>query len=192
MLGAATPDEFRLFFPRTFLDDSVKNDFKKYTEQIDLPYADLTDYINASIISTTLIGLKDPGNIEQEYDKGRTKSYKGSLPVDEGSPKDFEVTFMLKEALMNWMILRKQLEVYLEWSRPLNKNFLPPVYCHVLDEEDRVIYEIEYNEIRFKSISDITLNVQDNGIISKQFSAGFTYNRRFFKYHQNEFYNNGS
>jgi len=185
MFGDVSPDEFRFFFPKSFIDDSVKEEFKNFMTAMELPYSDLTDFINASVIGWTLGGLKDDHDITQSFDRGRTKSYKGSKPIEEGIPKDLEVMLKLKEACMNWFIMRRQLEEYLGWDRPVDKNFLPPVYLQMLDEEDRIILEVTYTYVRFVSISDISLSVQENGIVSKEFTIGLTYNKIEFKYYQN-------
>ena len=142
MFGDATPDSHRFFFPRNWLDEEVKQQFSKYMDAMELPYSDLTDFINSGYVSTSLSGLKDDSNIKQEFDFGREKSFKGSKPVEEYISKDIDVTMKLKESNINWFILRMQLVAYLNWKRPTSKNFMPPVYLQMLDEEDRILFEI--------------------------------------------------
>lgn len=186
MFGHSTPDEFRFYFPKGFLDDSVRKKFKNYAVAVELPYADMIDYINASVVDFDMSGLKDSSSVKQNFDKGREKSFKGSRPVEEGIAKELEVTCKLGEACINWFMLREQLASYLAWDRSPEKNFLPPVYLQMLDEEDRIILEVVMTYVRFTFITDIKLSVQDNGIISKDFTVGLTYNKIEYKYNMDK------
>lgn len=165
------------------MDESVKAKFKDYARAVELPYSDMIDYINASVIDFTLSGLKDTTDSRQSYDHGREKIFKGSKPVEEGISKDLEITCKLGEACMNWFMMREQLAAYLDWNRPTEKNFLPPVYLQMFDEEDRIILEVVMSYVRFVYITDIKLSVQDNGIVSKDFTIGLTYNKIEYKYY---------
>ena len=188
MFGSSTPDEFRFFFPRSFIDQSVKDLFNNFMKAMDLPWTDLTDYINSGVVTWDLGGLKDNSDVRQTFDQGRYKLHRGSLPVEEYISKDLTVSMKLMEGGMNWFIMRKQLEEYLKWTRPLEQNFLPPVYLQMMDEEDRIAIQVTYTYIRLVSISDITLSVQDNGIISKEFTVGMTYNEIDFDYPLSKLY----
>ncbi len=188
MYGDATPDGFRFYFPKSFIDDSVKEMFKGYNQAMELPFDDIVDYINSTIIGVDIPGLKDDGSGSQSYEQGRTKQYKGSLPPEEGISKSISVTFKTKESRINWFIMYMQMREFLNWNRPPEKNFLPSVFYQELDEEDRIILEVIFSNIRIVSISDMNASVQDNGIVSKDFTVTLKYLKIAFKFHQNDIY----
>ncbi len=53
---------------------------------------------------------------------------------------------------------------------------MPPIHLFILTEDDDILCDIIFKEIRWQKISAIRLSKQDNGIGAKEFDITLAYN----------------
>lgn len=178
MIGNPIYSSFRFYLPRGFIYDSVRSDIKTWYKATDLPYKDITDYLNGTIINAKIPGLVDQGTREQTKDGGKTSSYPSGLLLKSQIDKQLVVTFKLKNNYLNWIILYRQ---FLDWFERRDKAeegnvFLPNVYMHFFDEEDNIIIEMIFKEVQIRQLADLDFRKQDNGIIARDFDLTLAFN----------------
>lgn len=167
-------NSFKLYIPPNWFYEDVVKDVWLALRQMDLPYDSVEAYMNSTIINGMLPGLKDDGSGEQVHSFGKTKKFKGSLRPEESVTKTFNVSFKLKDNFLNWIIFYKQMLSYLDHKN--EKQFMQPIFMHILDDYGNVIITLVYHEIRLLEVPPLDFRKQDRGILTKEFQIQFGFN----------------
>lgn len=174
-------NSFRFYLPNSFIYDGVREKFDSYFKAVSLPYHDIVDYLNSTIINARLPGLSDPGTRPQvqqfskEEGSGRTRTFTTALQTKESLTKEITISFLLKNSYLNWLICYSQFVAHLDREEKL-MTFLPNVFLQIFDDNDNIIIELIYKEISIKSISDVDFRKQDIGVITREFTMVLAFN----------------
>lgn len=177
MLANPILSSFRIRLPKSFISEEVRTETSEYLKNLSLPYPDVSDYLNDSIIAGRVPGLSDPGTQQQTYNHGQTKTFTSGLAVESLIDKELVISFRM--LYINWMILYKEMFHRLLRSRKssnADKVFSPDIYLQLFDDEDRMIMEIVYREIQFRRLDDMDFKKQENGLISRTFDMTLGFN----------------
>ncbi len=175
MISDPIQSNFRTFFMKGFIYEEVYDDIFPLFQQLDMPYESIEAYLNSTIMNTRIPGLKDEGT-EKQTNRGKFRTYKGSMIPQEMVDKTLTLTFKLKGSFLNWIIFYKQTLKFLDSSAGSDRVFLPPIYTHILDDNGNAIIELQYNQIRITDLPDLDLKKSDNGIVSREFDITFAWN----------------
>lgn len=175
MISSPIYGSFRIYLPKDFLSPEVRKKFQGFYDMASLPYNDMIDFLNHSISNARLPGIRDSGSPKQtEAVTQRSRTYSSSMPSKDGQTKEFSVTFKLKGNYLNWIMLRAQMEYYLDNKDA--KPFLPNIHLQIFDENDNIIMTMIHKNIQMREISDINFNKKNSGIGAKEFDVKFAYN----------------
>jgi len=166
---------FSVIIPRNFFYQEVLDRFKPLYNG-GLPYENLVDYVNASIINAKIPGFSDDGSTEQTYSNAKSRTNSGVIPLEGSETKELEITFKHYSSFLNYFLLREQMLVHVQKRRINRKSYLPNIQLAILNEFGSVVLWLDFSDIRFKSIDEILFSKQDNTIAAKEFSVVFAYN----------------
>lgn len=166
---------FRFYFPKSFIFDPVREKFDKYFRAINLPYRDIVDYLNSTVINAKLPGIRDNGTRPQTHSQGRTRTFPTALQTKELLIKEVSISFQLKNSYLNWLILYSQFVAHMDRVEK-TKVFLPDVNLQIFDDEDNILIELIYKEVQIRSISDIDFRKQDVGLVTREFEMVLAFN----------------
>lgn len=168
MLSLPSFTSFRFYFPRSWFSKEINDRYIGVIRDNFLPFESISDYINQTITNAVIPGIVDQGSMQQFNRVGNSLQYKGSLPNSEMKDREITLTMTLKGSYMNWVIMSVQMAEYLSWENKDN-NFMPDVFCQILDHDDNVIIELVYKAVRLISISSVDLTTMENSIVNRNF-----------------------
>jgi len=174
MISSPNYTAFRFFFPANWFSEEINQRYINVIRDNILPFESITSYINSTITNAVIPGIVDQGSVPQYNRVGNSLTYKGSLPQSEMKDREITLTMALKGSYMNWVIMYVQLMEYLSWENR-DTNFMPNVFCQILDHDDNVIIEMRYDCVRLVSISSVELSTMENGIVNKNFDFKLGY-----------------
>jgi len=174
MISLVNFTSFRFYFPRSWFSKSINDRYIGVLRDNIVPYESIADYINSTITNAVIPGIVDQGSAPQYNRIGNSLVYKGSLAQTEMIDREIVLTMTLKGSYMNWVIMYLQMMEYLSWENR-DQNFMPDVFCQILDYDDNVIIELIYKQVRLASISSVDLATSENGIVNKNFDFKLGY-----------------
>lgn len=166
---------FILTFPKNFLYPKLQERYKTYLKRLPLPYDSVTDYLNASVQSTTFPGASI-GVVEQRLYEDPVK-WKDGLSARASFNKEFTVEFKSYEGYINYWMMFDLLMTYSDYDT--KDPFLPSVTLSFLDQTGFELIVYEFQQVIMTDISDLQLNFTSNAADFQSFSCTFTYN--YFK-----------
>lgn len=178
MLSGPIHSNFRFYFPADYFYPKVLEQFIPIYRNSALPYTSIPDFVNDTIINAFMPGLSDPGTKPQVHHQGNFRTFRSGLKSEESISKEFDVTFKLSNNYLNWLIMRENSIEYLKFKSRAegDETFHPDMMLHVLDDNDNIIMQLIYKDVRFIELSGIEFNKQRNGIGSKEFTMKFAFN----------------
>lgn len=175
--------KFNTYLPNGFFLPKTSNKWNKVIASLNLlPFRDINDFVNQGIISTKINGLQDDGTEKQimpKFDSGqritnRTKTYQGSIDLQENLEKTISLTFKLRTSMMNWFILYENIIEYREdKSSPV---YLPDVHSQIMNYNDDIICSIIYKNIRPVELTPLEFGSSDSSIFSRDYTLTLSYN----------------
>ena len=166
---------FRL--SKGFIYPEVENAFNPLIK--DMLNISLLEYMNSTISNTMIPGFTNESVTQFDPAKKNTKDFPTSLSSRYDRDKTISLTFKLKTNFLNWFILKKQNEVFIDQRHKLpnqDKVFLPPVFLDILDRFGNSIISVQYSQIFMESLDPLNFSQGDNGIGSKTFDMKLKYN----------------
>lgn len=178
---------FLFNFPKGWIYPEIAEKYQTFFDRLPIPYRDATDFINYSVqsISWPAIEIDTPtqvttktrrdvmgGNIQNQPSD---RTFKSGFDMALSAPKDFTVTFKTTEGFLNYWIMAEQLEQYISYSKQ-DQPFLPSVQLQILDHYGYLVMTRVYQNIIFKSISELDLSYSTNLPEYRTFSCGFMHN----------------
>lgn len=184
MLSTARNNQFRFNLPRNFFYDSVRAAHHEYFQRLPLPYEDLSDFINSTIVSVDFPSITDSSDHIQVGNKGKERQFKSAKHVAEQTDKELTIGFKLKEGFYNWVVLYDQMIAFLNRNNP--EEYQPDVYLQILDSENYIISQIIFKEVRMTEVEGLKFDSSDNGIEAKDFSIKLAFNYFSFSIETNK------
>lgn len=166
---------FRL--SKGFIYENVENSFNPLIK--DMLNISLLEYLNSTIKDTMIPGFTNESVSQFDPSTRNTKDFPTSLSSRYDRDKTIDLTFSLKTNFLNWFILKKQNEEYIDHrEKAANKDkvFLPSVFLDILDRFGNSIISVQYSQIFMVSLDPLKFSQGDNGIGSKTFSLKLKYN----------------
>jgi hypothetical protein len=158
-------------FPKNFLYPKIQDRYRTYLKRLPLPYADVTDYLNASIQSVTFPG-GSMDIVEQNLYEDPVK-WKGGMSARYFT-KEFSVTFKSYEGYINYWMMFDLFQEYLNYDN--DREFLPNVTLSFLDHSGFELIVFEFKQILMVEIGDLQLNFTSNAAEFQSFDCKFMYN----------------
>lgn len=180
--GFPTLKDFNLFFSEDFIQPEVKEEFKVMYEDIAVGGMKMIDFLNTTVVGTTLLGYNLPVTKEQIIRKGDSRTYQGSLNRNRTKEKYLNVTFSLRENMLNYMILYRNIEIFNEKLRTKVSEggsddiFFPPIFIFIHSNDGNLMFVWEYQEIQLPEIPNLDLRKDDRGGNNKDFTVKIQYN----------------
>lgn len=165
---------FILTFPKNFLYPRIQDRYRTYLKRLPLPYDSVTDYLNASIQSTSFPGASI-GIVEQRLYEDPVK-WKDGLS-GRFFKREFSVEFKSYEGYINYWMMFDLLQEYANYDN--KEPYLPNITLSFLDQSGFELIVYEYQKVIMTDISDLQLNFTSNAADFQSFSCSFTYN--YFK-----------
>lgn len=189
MIQPSSSSDFILIISSNFFYKEVKEKFNGIFEQKNWLFESMSDFINATIISTSFTGLKF-NSIEQRSNKNNQKRfYRSGMPSSENMKNKFTVRFRMTSGFLNYFILLEQLMQYndsenvtADQSNTGNDAFLNPITLMILGEDGEILFERIHSQIVMESIDDLTLNKESIGVKDLEFTVVFSYSNFDIKY----------
>lgn len=180
--------EFRL--PDDFLYQSIIDKYNDFFKIIPNNYYNISEYINHGITSITFPGFSGGLNNVQQRSNSRSIEFQDGQRPTEAINKKFTVTFRAFENYLNYWILFEQLFLYREFPMKLNQNPKTLVdkkrkndsyisrefLIHYNDDDGNYVMTQKLMDIKFDSISDISMSYNDISNNVKTFTCGFSFN----------------
>lgn len=163
---------FLFNLPLDIVESYLDVQFEKLMEKNFIPYESVVDYINSTIKEITFPGASYEFK-EQHLKYGKIVSWKDSKNVLDTFTNELDITFRSVDSHLNYFIL---LQVLTEFYLNVPKHQVPGLYLHILDKDGALIYTIIFEEVLFKSISEIRLAYQNYDVAEKTFTVSFRYN----------------
>lgn len=186
MISNPIYDNFHVALSRNFLSTvpEIEKSFGKYYAKFDFQYASLIDYMNSTIMSANLNGLKistntqtNSGAASPRLEQGTKKVYGTGLSARSNVDKKITIEFKILNNYFGYFLMRK-LFVYFNNRHNNNPNwFLPEINMGLIDDYGNVIFTNTYDDIVFESISEMTWKKNDVAVQYKSFTCSFIYNR---------------
>lgn len=178
MIANALKSSFRTFFPKNFLYQEVKDNFKPITDCDDFMFESLEDYLNCTLVNGILPGMDDPGSDSQVQGRGTLERTTGSsLSPQRAVEKTFNLNFQLKEGFLNWAVLFMQLHFFMDRGLVTRKEpYMGDIFGHILDERDNILLEVIFKEARISSIPSVNFEKSDTGLDTETFTVKCSYN----------------
>jgi len=162
----------------------IEASFGKYYERFDFQYASLIDYLNSTIINSTLHGLKigvneqsNNGLASPRLEQGTRKTYATGLSARAKTDKRIAIEFKIMNNYFGYFLLRK---LFVHFNNRHNNNpnwFLPEINMGLIDDYGNIIFQNTYEDIVFESISEMIWKKNDVAVQYKSFTCAFVYNR---------------
>lgn len=186
MISNPIYDNFYVALSRNFLSTvpEIEKSFGKYYARFDFQYASLVDYMNSTIMSASLHGLKinvnaqlNNGEVSTRLEQGTKKTFSTGLSARANTDKKITIEFKILNNYFGYFLMRK-LFVYFNNRHNNNKNwFLPEINMGLIDDYGNIIFTNTYDDIIFESISEMTWKKNDTTVQYKSFNCTFVYNR---------------
>lgn len=160
-----------LNFPKNFLFPEIQNRYRTYLKRLPLPYADVTDYLNASIQSVTFPGAKME-EVEQTLSEDPIR-WKGGTNKNYFE-REFTVTFKSYEGYINYWMMFDLFTQYVDYDNKV--EFLPNVTLSFLDHTGFELIVFEFKQLILTEISELQLNFTSNAAEFQDFECKFLYN----------------
>jgi hypothetical protein len=174
MITNAAKDSYRVHLSKTFLYKEVLEKIDPYiTVKEMFFYENIVDYINATITEVKVPGLVGPVTNAQTLNAGSGQyKFQGQNPFKEKISKSITLSFSMKEARLNWVIMYMNLLHHLEQNE---EEFLSPIYLEVMNIAGQVIFKMEFRQIFLERMDDLSLSTA-GGFNTDKFTINFGYN----------------
>jgi hypothetical protein len=191
MLGLPKGNDFVVMFGDNFLYKEVVDRYKDYFDQKNFLFQNMTDYINATVVSVNFASIKAGTTTQTKL--GDTYTHRSGMNSKAKVSKVMRVTFQLKRGFLNWFILNDQLSRYIDSTSGAtnkeltgNDTFLPPITIFILDDDGNIVFERIYKNIVMSEMDDLNLVKTDNKVSKKEFTVTFNYSEWNIKYNMTE------
>jgi hypothetical protein len=182
MIGFPTMKDFNVFFSEDFILPEVKEEFSELFN-IGSTNIKMVDYLSATIVGADILGYDNPTTQQQVYGRGKTRTFEGGHHRDNKVSKMLRLSFSLREGLLNYMILYRNIEQFnksIIRNRDLEDIFLPPIFVFVYDPHGVISYVWEYREIQIPDLPQLSLRKDDRGANNKDFDVNVVFNQMKF------------
>jgi hypothetical protein len=112
-------NSFFLLFPPDFYADEFKERYKKYVNQMLLPYDNLEDFMSSTVQSIDFPSWSMEGP-QQIRKLGAKQDFKSSVPVKDLITRKFTVNFKLSDAFLNYFIFFNNAVDYLDFRNDIS------------------------------------------------------------------------
>lgn len=143
MILNARNNGFVFLFPPDFFSNRVKEKYKKYYQNLILPYDTIEDFMSSTIQQVEFPGWK-MDTISQTRPLGKKQGYRNSTPVEDLFQRTFTLTFKMTDAFLNyWIFLDNSLE-FVDFNNP--KQTVSPMELSLLNNEGYLVTSIVFNK----------------------------------------------
>jgi hypothetical protein len=177
-------NQFVFRFPKGFIYSEIEEKYNFYLKRLPTPYANILDYVNATVQSVTFPGVSSD-EVEQMVgrrtyvdDKFLTKNpqyWRQSLDLDRIIPKEFTVNLKAADGYLNYWVLFENYREFL--SIPNTEDYFPDMSIMYLDREGYELLTLDFKQPLLKGISDLEMNYSVTALEFRTFSVTFKYNR---------------
>lgn len=186
MISNPIYDNFYAALSRNFLSTvpEIEQSFGKYYAKFDFQYASLVDYMNSTIMTAGLHGLKistntqlNNGEVSSRLEQGTKKTFQTGLSARANTDKRITIEFKILNNYFGYFLMRK---LFVHFNNRNNNNpkwFLPEINMGLIDDYGNVIFTNTYEDIVFESISEMVWKKNDVAVQYKSFTCTFVYNR---------------
>ncbi len=183
MFGEPLHSQFRFVLPKDFLLPDTREKFESFYRDAGVPYEDMIDYLNSTVVNSKLPGISDPGDLVQQQGE-RTRRHATTRLPEETLDKSLSIDFRLRESYLNWLMLYSNFNEYLDRRKDhKGRPFMPDVRLEILDSASNVLIEFVYKGIVLMELPALEFSKTDNGILTKDFTLDLAYNDFEVKYH---------
>ena len=149
-------NNFLITLPDDWLYPDVIEKYTDYYKSGKNVYSDITSFLNASVQNVSLPDISL--GLVKQFKKNNETSFRSGNTLKQGYTKEMTITFKLSENYLNHMILRDQLERYMD--RAVNdKVFMPDLALHMMDYRGRVVMSQIYTNIVFFGITTLDISM---------------------------------
>lgn len=178
MIGFPSLKSFNFFFSSSFIFKEVEEEFRSIYEENNMGIR-MSDYISSTCVGVSLMGYNSPISKEQIHNKGKSRTFHGSLNENRKIRKTLDISFSLRQGLVNYMILYRNIEIFHQKLREKNFEdiFFPPVYVFIYNTDGTIMYVWEYLDIQIFELPELQLRKDDRGGNNKEISLKIQFNR---------------
>lgn len=178
-------NQFKFFFPKDFLYKSVEKKYEQHLIEMAVPYKSVIDFLNSTIKSITFPGITGNSTVKQ-MQAGKVVNYRQGLKFSQVVNRNFNVSFRLVDAYLNYWLMYEQLMKYTNYEAedttqvldvPLIDNeFFPDFEVEYLTTDGEVSILQRLRQIVFTGISDLTPSYTDTSNSAREFTCNFSFN----------------
>lgn len=158
-------------FPQDFIPLHIEEKYNTLLKQHQCAFKSTREYINSLMINFRLPGL-DYDLTSQEHARS-PRNFRGGLDIFRSFDKTFSIDIRLTEGYLSYFIL---LETIIYWNDQNTVNYLPKFTFKTMNLRGFEIATVEYSEVLFNSIGELTLTSSDVEPTFNSFTIGFKAN----------------
>lgn len=165
-------NQFIFGFGVDFIKRELEEQFQKLMEKNFVQYDSVVDYINSTIKEIVIPGASYTTQ-KQVLKRGKKIEWKDSSSVFDTFSNEIDITFRSVDSYLNYFIL---LQILTEFYEDNLTRQIDHLKLAILDKDGTLIYTVYFNEVIFKSISEVRLGYQQYDVNEKPFTISFVYN----------------
>jgi len=172
MLLNVRQDGFIFQFPPTFFHESIVEKYKKYYQSLVLPYDTIGEFMASTIQTINFPGWNmDP--VTQTRLLGKKQDFKNATQVVDTFQRNFEITFKLTDAYLNYFIFLENSLRFLDFTN--KEQTFDPMRLSLLDNQGYLVASIIFKRPILSSQDGFKLSYSANTPQFKVFTAKFVY-----------------
>ena len=172
MILNARNNGFVFLFPPDFFSDEIKEKYKKYYQNLILPYDTIEDFMSSTIQQVEFPGWDMP-LAQQTRTLGKRQEYKGSKPIEDVFKREFTITFKMTDAFLNYWIFLDNALNYIDFDN--REPTFSPMSLSMVDNQGYLVSSIKFNRPILKGQDALKFSYSSVTPEFRTFNARFQY-----------------
>lgn len=166
-------NQFEFNFPVDFVKPEIEQRYLSYIKSKRKLHSSIREFLNSTVLSISFPSLTfNTVSNEQILHRKKIK-WKAVDNVYDLFSNSITVTFNDVDSHINYFILMDILTTkYLDTDKAYDENIM----ITIVDENRNALYHIQFRDVIWTNLSDITLGYNEQSMGAPSFTAEFTYN----------------
>lgn len=164
---------FVFSLPTDFASQSVADTYTPLLEKNWVQYENVIDYLSSTIKEISSPGLS-VATAQQRIKRGKELDFKPATNVNDiMASRELDITFRSVDSDLNYWIL---FDLFFKKYMDTENLYSEPFILQVLDIHRDIIYQVNFRQIIFKTLSEMRFSYSDQMFSEKQFTLTFSFN----------------
>jgi len=163
---------FLFQFPQSYFSTEVKEKYKKYYQNLILPYDNINDFMSSTIQSIDFPGWQMDEVVQRRL-LGKKQEYKNATQVVDLFTRKFKITFKLTDAYLNYFIFLENSLKFLDFKNP--EQTFDPMILTLLDNQGYMVGSVIFKRPILTNQNGFTLSYSSATPEFKTFTTEYSY-----------------